>query len=268
MIIIGERINATNKGVAAAINNRDAAYIQRLARSQAEAGADYIDVNAATGHSIEQEIADLKWLIDAVSEAVDKPLCIDSSNPQVLVAAIDYYRNPDVLVNSVNAEPHKLDAVGSAVAGRGLSVIALLTGEAGIPRTVEERMVAAERIADRLTTLGVKQESIYFDPLALPISVDVNQGMVTLKTIEQIKKNYPTAKTAIGISNISYGLPCRRLVNRAFLLMAAAAGLDVAILDPTDASMMSAVRSADLLVGKDPSCRGFIRAYRQGQLTE
>ena len=268
MIIIGEKINATNRGVAAAINNKDIVYIQRLARSQAEAGADYIDVNAATGHSIEQEIADLKWLIDTVSEAVDKPLCIDSSNPQVLVAAIDYYRNPDVLVNSVNAEPHKLDAVGSAVAGHGLSVIALLTGEAGIPRSVEERMVAAEHIVGRLTTLGIKQENIYFDPLALPISVDVNQGMVTLKTIEQIKKNYPTAKTAIGISNISYGLPCRRLVNRAFLLMAAAVGLDVAILDPTDASMMSAVRAANLLVGKDPSCRGFIRAYRQGQLTE
>lgn len=268
MIVIGERINATNKGVAAAINNKDTAYIQRLARSQAEAGADYIDVNAGTGHSPEQEISDMKWLIDTVSEAVDKPLCIDSSNPQVLVAALDYYRNPDVLVNSVNAEPGKLDAVGSAVAGRGLSVIVLLTGEAGIPRSVEERMAAAEHIVNRLTALGIKQESIYFDPLVLPVSVDVNQGMVTLKTIEKIKSSYPMAKTAIGISNISYGLPCRRLVNRAFLLMAAAVGLDAAILDPSDASIMSAVRAANLLVGKDPSCKGFIRAYRQGELTE
>jgi 5-methyltetrahydrofolate--homocysteine methyltransferase len=114
----------------------------------------------------------------------------------------------------------------------------------------------------------LEAEQIFFDPLILPIAVDSAQGIVTLKTLEQIKSRYPDAKTVLGLSNISYGLPCRRLVNRAFLLMAACTGLDAVILNPLDAKMMSLVKMADMLTGNDPSCRGYIRAYRKGTLVD
>jgi len=111
-------------------------------------------------------------------------------------------------------------------------------------------------------------EQIYFDPLVLPIGVDSSQGLVTLKTIEQIKARYPAAKTIMGLSNISFGLPSRKLVNRAFLLMAAYAGLDAAILDPRDDKTMSLVRVGDMLTGKDAFCKGYIKAYRQGKIVD
>jgi len=121
---------------------------------------------------------------------------------------------------------------------------------------------------EHLTRLGMAQDRIYFDPLVLPISVDAAQGAVTLQTIEQIKSRYPAARTVMGLSNISYGLPRRGMVNRAFLLMAAAAGLDGAILNPLDSKMMSVVKVADMLTGKDSSCKGFIRAHRKDILVD
>jgi cobalamin-dependent methionine synthase I len=268
MLIIGEKINATSKRVAEAIVNKDAGFIQELARQQVEAGADYVDVNAGTGRGIDQEISDLKWAIDVLREAVDAPLCLDSSDPQALASATAHYSGTAMIINSVNAEAERLDPVGRVAAEHGAGLIALVMGEGGIPRTVEERIAAADLIMDHLKRLGIEQEQVYFDPLVLPISVDTDQGLVTLQTIEQIKSRYPSAKTVVGLSNISYGLPQRGIVNRSFLLMAAAVGLDAAILDPTDARMMSMVRVSDMLTGKDPACKGFIKAHRRGMLAE
>jgi len=144
----------------------------------------------------------------------------------------------------------------------------LAMGTNGIPSSVEERLSACEQIMARLTQLGLEAEQIFFDPLILPIAVDSAQGIVALRTLEQIKSRYPAAKTVLGLSNISYGLPNRRLVNRAFLLMAAYAGLDAVILNPLDAKMMSFIKVADMLMGKEPSCRGYIRAHRKGILVD
>jgi len=265
MIIIGEKINATTKQVAEAIVNKDAAFIQELAHQQADAGANYLDVNAGMGQGTTQEIADLKWAMDAVRDVTDVPLCLDSSDPQALVAAMSHYHGTKAMINSVNAEPEKLEPLGRLAAERQASLVALVMRE-GIPYTVEERLAASELIITHLTRLGVREEQIFFDPLVLPISVDTHQGLVTLKTIEQIKSRHPSAKTVMGLSNISFGLPNRGIVNQAFLLMAASAGLDAAILDPLDAKTMSLVRVADMLTGKDASCREYIRAYRKGLL--
>ncbi|MCL0059655.1 dihydropteroate synthase, partial [Dehalococcoidia bacterium] len=124
------------------------------------------------------------------------------------------------------------------------------------------------QIMAHLTRLGLGEGQVLFDPLVLPISVDAGQGMVTLKTIEAIKSRYPEAMTVMGLSNISFGLPRRKLINRAFLLMAAYAGLDAVILDPLDAKMMTFVKVAEMLTGKDPSRRGYIRAHRKGMLVD
>jgi 5-methyltetrahydrofolate--homocysteine methyltransferase len=141
-------------------------------------------------------------------------------------------------------------------------------GTEGIPDNVEERLAASALIMTHLTRLGVKEEQVFFDPLVLPISVDTTQALVTLKTIEGIKSRYPSAKTIMGLSNISFGLPKRAMINRAFLLMAAAAGLDAAILNPLDAKLMSYAKVADMLVGKDPACKGYIKAHRKGLLVD
>lgn len=264
MLVIGENINASNKSVAEAIANRNVEFLQGLARAQVDAGADFIDVNS--GMSSQDGVATMEWLMELVQEATDRPLVIDSDNPDVIKAALHKYRGKKVMINSVTAEHKRLVPIGSLVAERQASLVALAMGSKGIPNNVEERLAACELITTHLTKLGMKEEQIFFDPLVLPISVDSTQGLVTLKTIEQIKLRYPEAKTVMGLSNISYGLPQRNMVNRGFLLMAAYAGLDAAILNPLDAKMMGIIKVADMLIGKDLSCRRYIRAHRQGVL--
>jgi 5-methyltetrahydrofolate--homocysteine methyltransferase len=269
MIIVGEKINASIKAVGQALQNKDEAFLIKLAKDQAEAGADFIDVNAGTGEGPwENAAAAMEWLVRHVRTATDTPLCIDSDDPAVLQTALSHYDGKTVMINSVDAEPKRLDAIGPIAAEREALLVALVMKEGGIPRTVEERLEAADIIVTRLAAMGVREEQLYFDPLVLPISVDTSQGLVTLKTIGQIKTRYPSAKTIMGLSNISFGLPNRGIVNRSFFLMAAAAGLDAAIMNPLDSRLMSLVKVADMLSDRDPMCRGFIRAHRKGLLSE
>ncbi|MBA7715590.1 5-methyltetrahydrofolate:corrinoid/iron-sulfur protein co-methyltransferase [subsurface metagenome] len=268
MIVIGERINASNKTVGEAIAKRDSAFIARLATAQTESGADFIDVNAGGQQEHTQGKASMKWLVDTVQAVTDKPLAIDSDRPEIIEAALQTYRGEEMFINSVTAEPAKLATIGPLAAEHQAWLVALAMGTDGIPDNVEQRLEACEKIATHLTQMGVKMEQIFFDPLVLPIAVDSSQGLVTLKTIEEIKSRYPDARTVVGLSNISYGLPNRKLVNRAFLLMAVHAGLDAAILDPLDIKMMSMVKVADMLTGKDVSCRTYIRAHRRGIIVD
>ncbi len=243
--------------------------METLARVQAAAGADFIEVNAGMGSgSRDEEMATMGWLVEVVQEATDKPLVIDSDSLSVIEAALRKYHSERLIINSVTAEPERLTLIGSLAVERRASLVALAMGTKGIPDNVEERLAACEQIMAQLTQLGLEAEQIFFDPLVLPIAVDSTQGMVTLKTLEQIKSRYPAAKTVMGLSNISYGLPNRKLVNRAFLLMAAYAGLDAVILNPLDAKMMSFIKVADMLTGKDPLCKGYIRAHRKGMLLD
>ena len=264
MLVIGERINASNRSVAEAIARRDGEYIANLATAQAAAGADFIDVNAGAGNSSGQDGASImEWLVEVVHAATDKPLAIDSDSPEVIEAALHKYQGDRLIINSVTAESARLVSIGPLAAERQAWLIALAMGEAGIPNTVEDRLAACETIMVHLTRLGIEEEQVFFDPLVLPIAVDTNQGLITLHTIGRIKSRYPAARTVMGLSNISYGLPGRPLVNSAFLLMAAYAGLDAVILDPLNAKIMSFVKTADMLTGKDRSCRAYIRAHRK-----
>ena len=267
MLVIGEKINASNRSVGEAIAKRDSEFIANLAVAQADAGADFIDVNAGAGHgSKESGIASMEWLVDVVQTATDKPLAIDSDASDIIEAALHKYRGSELFINSVSAERFRLESVGHLAAEYQAWLVALAMGENGIPDNVEERLSACESIMKYMTGLGVPAEHIYFDPLVLPVSVDSSQGLVTLKTLEEIKARYPAAKTVMGLSNISYGLPNRQFINRAFLTMAAYAGLDAVILDPLDAKIMSFVKVADLLTAKDPSARKYLRAHRRNAI--
>ena len=269
MLVIGERINASNKSVAEAIANRDAEFVRNLAMAQTAAGADFIDVNAGAGHdNLQHAIISMEWLMDVIQAATDKPLVIDSDDSRIIKAALRKYEGEKVIINSVTAEPARLESIGPLVSEFQAWLIALAMGDEGIPDTVEKRLAACELIMKHLTSLGIEAEQIYFDPLALPIAVDSSQCLVTLKTIEQIKSRYPGVRTVMGLSNVSYGMPQRKLVNRAFLLMAAYAGLDAVILDPLDTKAMSLIKVADMLMDKDPFCRGYIRAVRKGTIAD
>jgi len=269
MLVIGEKINASNRSVAEAIVQRDREFVANLARAEAAAGADFIDINSSMRSGPpEDEAANMEWLVEVVQEATDKPISIDSEVASIVEAGLGKYNGKRLMINSVTAEPERLASIGSLAAEHHASLVALAMGTKGIPTTVEERLVACGQIMEHLTRLGLEAGQIFFDPLILPIAVDSTQGVVTLKTLGQIKSRYPGVNTVLGLSNISHGLPCRRLVNRAFLVMAAYAGLDAVILDPLDAKMMSSIKIADMLTGKDASCRGYLRAHQKGILVD
>ena len=269
MLVIGEKINGSNKSIAQAIVNRDEAFLADIARAQAAAGADYIDVNVGSGHGSHQdEIRAMEWLVSVVQAATDKPLTIDSDSPDIIEAAIKKYHGEQLIINSVTAEPDRLQAIGPLAAKQRASLVALAMGAEGIPGDVAHRLAACEHIMNYLTGLGMAPGQVLFDALVLPLSVDPNQGLITLETIAQIKHRYPDAKTVVGLSNISYGLPQRPLVNRTFMLMAVYAGLDAVIIDPLDTKAMSLVKVSDLIMGKDPSCRQYLRAHRKGQIVD
>lgn len=270
MLIIGENINSTNKRVAEAISTRNSSFLQELASAQAAAG--YLDVNVGGGKgSTEQEILDMKWLIDIICEVSDKPIVVDSANPKVIEAGLEQgmslraeRSNQVAMVNSVNAEKARLEAIGPLVANYQVDVIALAMDDSGIPSRAEERLVACDTILEGLSRYNIPAQRIYFDPLVLPIGVDTAQGQVTLRTLEQIKTKYPEAKTVVGLSNISYGLPQRPIINDAFLLLLMCAGLDSVIVNPLHSSTISSIKLGDMLLGKDAHCKEYLRAYRSG----
>jgi 5-methyltetrahydrofolate--homocysteine methyltransferase len=264
MMIIGEKINATRKSVRAIVEERQEDALAALAQDQAGAGTSYIDVNVGTGRgSAADEIDAMKWAVAVVCGAVDKPLCIDSADPPVLEAGLSALNGRPAMINSTKADDKSLGDILPLAAQYQVPVVALAMDDKGIPETAEGRLAACRTIADRAEADRIPLEHVYFDPLVLPISTDAHQGRVTLDTLAAIKENFPGARTTMGLSNISYGLPGRSVLNAAFLHMAAYAGLDAVIMDPLDEVMMDAVRSGEALMGKDRHFRKYTRAFRK-----
>jgi len=259
MIVIGERINSTRKSIAKAIEEKDVGFLQKEALKQVEAGADYVDVNA--GIFIEKEAEYLEWLVQIVQEVTDKPLCIDSPNPQALASALRVCKgNP--IINSITAQKEIYEPVLRLVKEYKCGVIALCQDDAGIPQTAEGKVEIASRLIEGLTGQGVSLEDIYVDILVQPIAVDSSSAMVVFDTIEQIGSKYPGVHTTCGLSNISFGLPGRSLINQTFLLMAMVKGLDSAILDPCDQRLMASILVANPLLDKDKYCMNYLKAFR------
>ena len=263
MLIVGEKINATRRQVAKLVREHDAAALVDLARSQEQAGAGYIDVNVGTDSgSRTDEIADMRWAATTVAAAVTSPLCIDSADPEVLRAGLEAGNGRPPMINSAKAEDENLEQVLSLARGFDTTLVALVMDESGISPTVDGRLKACEKIVDACRRHDVPLDRVYFDPLVLPVSADVGQGLVTLATISEIKRRYPESKTIMGLSNVSYGLPARQRLNSAFLHMAVHAGLDAAIANPMNEELMAAVKTAEVLVGRDRHCRRYVKAFR------
>jgi 5-methyltetrahydrofolate corrinoid/iron sulfur protein methyltransferase len=263
MLIIGEKINGTLKKVGPAVLSRDAAFIQDLARRQAEAGADYIDVNAGTPAT--READDLVWLVETVQAVVDVPLCLDSANPKALAAALERAARPP-LINSISGEESRLTEILPLIPGRTAGVIAMLLDDSGMPKGVEDRLRVAHKILERTRAAGIPDEQVYVDPLVMAVATQQNGALVALETMRTLRAQYPAVRFSVGLSNVSFGLPLRSLVNQAFLTLALYEGLDAAIMDPLDRGVMSALLATEVVLGRDRFCRRYTGAYRAGRL--
>lgn len=261
MKIIGEKINGTRKRVAKAIAERDAGFIKNLALKQAEAGSHWLDVNAGT-HP-DQEPDDLIWLIENIQSVVDTPICLDSANPKALQIAIQAV-NKTPLINSISGEPERLEHVLPLVAEHGCEVIALAMDDKKIPETFDKRMEVIDKIIEATRAAGVPDDKVYIDPLAMTIATMNQSAVIACDTIRAAHEKYSDAHFTMGLSNISFGLPARKQINRAFLTLAMQAGLDSAIMDPMDRELMAAILTTELLLGKDRHCMNYVRASRKG----
>lgn len=258
-VIIGERINPTGRPLLAeALKKGDLSLVVEEALRQAEAGAEVIDVNV--GAPGVDEVSLLPRAVGAVREATGLPVCADSSSSEALRAALKAY--PDIMVNSVTAEPQSMEGLLPAVAQSDAVVVGITKDGAGIPPTARERLFLAERILERASSLGIGPERILLDFLTVPISTDPQSALVTIECIETACDQWG-AGTVLGVSNISFGLPARPLINAAFLAMAVRAGLSAAIVNPLETGMVQTVLAADMLAGRDRMGRRFLKDYRE-----
>lgn len=263
MLIIGEKINGTRKSINKAVLERDADFIRTLAIAQVEAGADALDINAGTAG--EREPDDMVWLINVVQDAVDKPLSLDSPNPAALAAGLAVTRQVPI-INSISGEENRLQEVLPLVARHGCRVLALALDGLTVPETCDERMAVVRRLFAATRQAGVPDENMFVDPLVLTVASNSDACNVTLATMRAVKSEFPQAHLTAGLSNVSFGLPARLLLNRAFLTLAMSAGLDSAIMDPMDRGLMETLYATEVLLGMDRHCGRYCRAFRDGKI--
>jgi cobalamin-dependent methionine synthase I len=257
--VIGERINTTLKKVQAAVAERDAGYIENDVRMQTEAGATYIDVNA--GARIGQEEADMKWLIEVVQGATELPLCLDSPDPKILEMAYAL-ADKKPMINSISLEKDRFEPMIKYLEGKECRIIALCMDDSGMPKSIDDIVSRARSLVAELEQIGFKRDDIFIDPLIQPMSVDINNGSIAMDAVKRIMTELEGVHTTGGLSNISFGLPQRKIINRSFLAMMMAHGYDSAIMDPLDKDIMGILHTADMIAGNDQFCMNYIRGVR------
>jgi 5-methyltetrahydrofolate--homocysteine methyltransferase len=262
-LVVAEKLNGTLRDAAAAIANRDRGYVQDMALRQAGAGADFLDLNAGTAPANEPD--DLAWLVETVQEVTDLPLCLDSANPKAIAAGLERAARPP-LVNSVSGERSRLEGILSLLAGRAWGTIALLLDDSGIPSDVEGRLRVGRRLVEQTRAAGVSDEQLYVDPLAIAVSTRQDGALVAFETMRAFRREFPQVRFGIGLGNVSFGLPGRKVLNRVFLSQAMAAGLDLAIMDPLDPGVMSELLATEVILGRDRFCRRYTKAFKAGHI--
>lgn len=263
MIIVGELINASRKSVKPLIEERNEEAIGELAKKQWEAGANYIDVNA--GVFVGSEAEHLSWLVRTVQSAVDAPCCIDSPDPKAVEAALQHHKGVPI-VNSISLEKDRWDALLPVITGAGAKVVALCMSDEGMPETRDDRLSIATKLVEGLTKAKVPADNIFVDPLVQPLSTRDDYGAHFLDAVEGIRREFTGVHTMCGLSNISFGLPKRKIINQVFLVMAMARGLDGAIINPLDHRLMAHVLAAEALSCRDEYCTEWLSAYREHKL--
>lgn len=259
-VVIGERINPTRrKKLAAAMAAGDFSLVQEDALRQVAAGAQVLDVNAGIPGADEPAL--LKGAAQAVLEVAQVPLCFDSANPDALAAALSIYPGK-ALINSTTAEANMMDRVLPLARQYGAAVIGVITDEAGIPATAEDRLAVAHKLVDQAHKYGLKSEDVIIDALALTVGADHNSGRITLDSLSLISQKLGV-NLSLGASNVSFGLPDRKIINVAYLALAISRGLTAAITDPTIPEIQTTLQACDLLMGHDEYGMRWIKAFRQ-----
>jgi len=263
MLIIGERLNSSRNSIEKAIRSRDVGFIQAEAEAQAQAGAHYLDVNA--GVFVGEEAECLKWLVIAVQGVTDLPLCIDSPDPEVVKSVLPLVGKTP-MINSITLEPSRLEGLIPLVKDHGTKVIGLCQSEDRMAETADQKTEMAGRLAEKVAAAGIPLDHLYIDPLVYPLGADYKSAQATLDAIDRIMAEFPGVHTTCGLTNVSHGLPNRRLINRTFLIMAMTRGLDSAILDPCDRQLYGSLKAATVLAGQDDFCMEYVTAFREGRL--
>ena len=269
MLIVGERINTSRKVksepvIEQAVVGRDADFIKKLAQQQFEAGATYIDVNAGTLTSGEPEA--LEWLTRVVMDAVEAPISFDTPNPAALERALGAYdpAKGQPMINSITAESERYKNVLPFVLKHKARVIALAMDDSGIQPDPAKRLSVARALIGDLASAGVGLDDVYVDPLTFPIGTGSDVGIAMLDIIEKVKAEYPEVHVIAGLSNISHGMPVRKLLNQAITILAMGKGLDAGIVDPNDRYLMALIYATEALLGRDDFCINYITKSREG----
>ena len=265
MIIIAEKLNGSIPSCGKAIAERDENYIKDLAKRQADAGADFIDVCASVN---ENELETLKWMIDLVQSVTDCPISIDSPDVNVLVEAMALCKSPG-LFNSVSVEGGKLDIAFPVLAKQENSkwdIMALLCDDTGIPKTSAKRIEVLELTMTKAKEYGICESRFHVDPLIEMLCTTEDGAGISmiLEVMKYIKDTHPKVHISGAISNISFNLPVRKLVNQAFAALAISGGMSSAVLDPLSQDLRGIIYAAEAMMGLDDYCAEYVSAYREG----
>ncbi len=264
LTFIGERLNSSRTAVARALADKNTEFVRREAQLQLNAGAQYIDINA--GALAEREAELLLWMAGVVRGGTKARLSLDTTNPDAALACLRLC--PDgILLNGLTGDKSRFEAFLPLAKSYGCEVIALCANELGLPNDPESVVDIAGEIVERWRSAGGEPDRIYLDPAVRPISMDTGAGIRTIKAIASIRQRFPGVHIVIGLSNVSFGLPARGIINQTFAVLALSQGVDSFILDPCDRELMATLLSAQTVLNHDEHCRGFISAYREGRLS-
>ena len=262
--IIAERINMTRKRIREEVWNRNEEYIRKQVSRQETAGATHIDINA--GGDPAKEVDDMKWLTEVISQATELPLAFDSSNPDALRGGLDICNRPGSVINSITGETERVENILPLVVEYGTGVVCLTMDDSGMPEDLDGRMRNTHNLVALLGKNDVALDRAYVDHLVRPASTNPGQAPLILEAVRRTRAEHPDIHIALGLSNISFGLPERNNLNRAFFAMLIAAGADGAIIDPCEEGMMNTLYSARATLGLDEYCMEYIMAQRGGKL--
>lgn len=261
MLLIGEKLNGFIKRTAEAIANRDEAYLMDLALRQEQAGADFLDLCAADG---DHEVEVLRWLVSVAERASSLPVCLDSPNPETIASVLPLCKKPGI-INSVSLETGKIETLFPLLAKSEWKIIALLCSSAGVPDTVEGRMDLFDQILSAAKQHGIGEGRLLIDPILHSLATEETAFETFAGCAREIRRRSNRVHIVSGLSNISFGLPARPLINRAFLVLAMQAGMDSAILNPLDGELMGLLNATRALLGDDEYCMDYITAFREGR---
>lgn len=257
MIIIGEKLNSFVPKVGRAISEKDIEYLQKVAIKQTQAGAHYLDICPA----VETESAQtMEWLIDTVQSCCDTPLCIDSMDADLLIHVMHMCKKPGI-INSASLVGGKADKIFKEIAKTNWSCIVLLDCDSGIPKSPEISLEIFEEVYAKAKSYGIKPDRLFFDPLIDTLITNDECQLNFAKVCRGIKSRLPQTHITSGLSNVSIGLPARKMVNASFLVLAIGAGMDSAIIDPLNRELIAVAYATQALLGKDANCENYRDAY-------